>query len=59
MFRTKCLTKRMKGKNKYFKVTLTKTLLTKDQPLFENNIYIYLYIYYKQVFNKSRFGLVQ
>lgn len=57
MFRTKCLTKRMKGKYKYFKVTLTKTLLTKDQPSFEKNIYIY--IYYKQVFNKSRFGLVQ
>lgn len=47
----------MKGKYKYFKVTLTKTLLTKDQPSFEKKIYIY--IYYKQVFNKSRFGLVQ
>lgn len=47
----------MKGKNKFFKVTLTKTLLTRDQPLFEKNIYIN--IYYKQVFNKSRFGLVQ
>lgn len=47
----------MKGKNKYFKVTLTKTLLTMDQPLFERKIYIY--IYYKQVFNKSRFGLVK
>lgn len=47
----------MKGKKKYFKVTLTKALLIRDQPLFEKNIYIY--IYYKQVFNKSRFGLVQ
>lgn len=43
----------MKGKNKYFKVTFTKTLLTRDQPLFEKNTHIY--IYYKQVFNNSRF----
>lgn len=33
----------MKGKNKYFKVTLTKTLLTRDQPLFEKK-YIFIYI---------------
>lgn len=29
-------------KKQIFKVTLTKTLLTRDQPLFEKNIYLYI-----------------